>query len=44
MKGPGHNYKFIWNIILFDEAIKYGDSPKFWDFVRTKSLSLCGTV
>jgi len=32
---------FIWMIILFDEAFKYGDGAKFWGYVGTNTEPLC---
>jgi hypothetical protein len=37
VKYHGHTYKFIWIIILFDEASKYGDFEKFWGYVGTNA-------
>jgi hypothetical protein len=28
---------FIWIIIFFDEAFKYGDGAKFWGYVVTNA-------
>jgi hypothetical protein len=30
----------IWNIILFDDAFKYGDSANLWGYVRRKRLTI----
>jgi hypothetical protein len=32
---------FIWIIILFDEAFKYGEGAKFWSYIGTKAEPLC---
>jgi hypothetical protein len=32
---------FIWIIILFDKALKYGDGAKFWGYVSKNAEPLC---
>jgi hypothetical protein len=32
---------FIWITILFNEASKYDDATKFWDYVETNNEPLC---
>jgi hypothetical protein len=31
----------IWNIILFNEAFKYGNGAKLWYYVQTIAAPLC---
>jgi hypothetical protein len=32
---------YIWVIIFFDEAVKYGDGVVFWGYVGTNAKQLC---
>jgi hypothetical protein len=32
---------FIWIVVSFLEAFKYGDGAKFWSYVRTDAEPLC---
>jgi hypothetical protein len=44
LKDYGHTcttYSFIWIIILFEEALKYGDGAKFWRNVGTSAEAVC---
>jgi hypothetical protein len=33
---------FIWIIILFNNAFKYGDGATYWYYVRTTAELFCG--
>jgi hypothetical protein len=40
VKVQKHTYKFIWIMNVFDEALKYGDGSKFWEYVGTNAEPL----